>query len=80
MNLACGIAHHKFGHPGALYVQLHLYAYNSSNEERYEQHDGYGIYSKLYQLAQILSEEHAHAVGACKHALHEHEIFSERAY
>lgn len=50
-----------------------------ADEEGYEQDDADGIDAELAHFFEVLFEEHAHALGACKGAAHECEIAAEGA-
>ena len=76
-DFACGVARNPAWHPWALNVELHLYAYYSSDEKRDEQDDANGVDAKLRHLFDILLEEHSHALRALKGTTHEHQVSSQ---
>ena len=77
-NLTRGVAAYPARHPRRLYVELHLYAYHRTDEERYQQHDAYGVNAKLRHLLYILFHEHTPAVWYGNGTPHQHKVFAKR--
>lgn len=71
------ISAHPSRHPRRLDVELHLYAYHRTDEERYEKHYADAVDTECRHLLDILLPVHAHTLRTGESPAHEYTVSSE---